>query len=78
LAGPVINLLYNLHITIFFDKPYFLPFSLNVTKKNNGPNLPHRGEPISLDVCFVVMDSQGGMPQLHPSRLAAAATSTRE
>ena len=36
------------------------------------------GEPISLDVYFVVMDSQGEVPQLHPSRLAAAATSTRE
>jgi len=78
LADPVINLLYNLHITIFFDKPIFLTFSLNVTKKNYGPNSPHRGEPISLDVCFVVMDSQGEVPQLHPLRLAAAATSTRE
>jgi len=78
LADPIINFLYNLHITIFFDKPYFFPFSLNVTKKNSGPNSPPRGEPISLDVCFVVMDSQGEVPQLHPSRLAAAATSTRE
>jgi hypothetical protein len=61
-----------------FNDPYFLPFFLNVTKKNMGPNSPPRGEPISLDVCFVVMDSQGEAPQLHPSRLAATAISTHE
>jgi hypothetical protein len=79
MADPVIILLYNLHVTIFFEKPYFfLPFSLIVTKKNSGPKSLPRGEPILLDVCFVVMDSQGGMPKLHPSRLSAAVTSTRE
>jgi len=36
------------------------------------------GEPISLDVCFVVTDSQGEVPQLHPSRRATTAISTRE
>jgi len=40
LADTVINLLYNLHITIFFDKPYFLPFFLNVIKKNSAKFTP--------------------------------------
>jgi len=30
-----------------FRQALFFPFFLNVTKKNSGPNSPHRGEPIS-------------------------------
>jgi hypothetical protein len=51
---------------------------MNVNKNNMGPNSPPRGEPISLDVCFIVMDSQGEGPPQHTSLLAAAATSIRE
>jgi hypothetical protein len=77
LAETVINLLSKLHFTIFFDKPYFFTIRLECHQEKLRAKFTPRGEPISLHLlCYD--GSQGEVPQLHPSRLAAAATLTRE